>query len=160
IARSRIERHETPEVFRDAIPLRANLWFESGNYIKALDALLPDQVPIALYSPALSWRSLPGDAVKKPVSIIARLEGSSVVFEATFAEQKKVDVLVLDNLSLADAQALQKDFSENSKQFWSDVGTVSDQILLSSVALRPALRELRDLLLSQKLRTLLVKSMV
>jgi hypothetical protein len=160
IARARIEGREIPEAFRDAIPLRANLWFESGNYIKALDALIPMQVPIALYSPTLSWQTLPGDAVHKPVSVAARLEGSRVIFEATFAEQKKADVLVLDNLAPADAEALQKDFSENSEQMWSEVGKVSDQILLASVTLRPSLRELRDLLLSAKLRTLLVKSMV
>jgi hypothetical protein len=160
IARSRILDRGSPEAFRDAIPLRANLWFESGNYIKALEALLSLRVPIALYSPTLSWRSLPGDAVKKPLSVTARLDDSRVVFEATFEGDKKADVLVLENLSPADAQALQKDFSDTSPRIWGDYGKVSDQILLTSVPLRPALGKLRDLLLSPSLRTLLVKSMV
>jgi hypothetical protein len=160
IARSRISSSESPEAFRDAIPLRANLWFESGNYLKALDSLLAPEVPIALYSSTLSWQTLPGDAAIKTVSIMARQEDSRIVFQALFDGGKKADVLALEGLAKADADALLKDFSEVSEDSWSQYGRISDQILLTPIGLRPQLRELRDLLLGPKLRTLLVKSMV
>jgi hypothetical protein len=160
IARSRISSSESPEAFRDAIPLRANLWFESGNYLKALDTLLVPEVPIALYSPTLSWRTLPGDAPTKPASITARQEDSRIVFQALFEDGKRADVLTLEGLAGADANALLKDFSEIPEDSWSQYGRISDQILLTPVTLRPELRKLRELLLAPKLRTLLVKSMV
>lgn len=160
IARSRISSSESLEAFRDAIPLRANLWFESGNYLKALDTLLTPEVPIALYSPTVSWRALPGDAATKPLSVTARQEDSRIVFQALFDGGKKADVLALEGLAKADADALLKDFSEVPEDSWSQYGRISDQILLTSIGLRPQLRELRDLLLGPKLRTLLVKSMV
>jgi hypothetical protein len=162
IARSRIAGRQSPEVFRDAIPLRANLWFESGDYLKSLETLLTPDIPIALYSPTLSWKSLPGDAgfTKLPLRIGARLEGSNIIFEATFEGEKKVDVLLLEGLPAVDAQALVKDFSEMPEQAWSEYGKISDQILLTPVTLRPALSEFRDLLLGPKLRILLMKSMV
>lgn len=160
IARARISSYESPEAFRDAIPLRAHVWFESGDYLKALEALLTPEAPLALYSPTLSWRALPGDGTSKPVSVSARRESSGVVFRAIFDGGRKADVLALEGLAPAEIEALLKDFPEVSEQSWSEYGKVSDQILLTPVALRPESRKLRDLLLGPKLRTLLVKSMV
>jgi hypothetical protein len=160
IARSRISSYESPEAFRDAMPLRANVWFESGDYLRALEALLTPEAPLALYSPTLSWHALPGDGTSKPVSVSARRESSGVAFRAIFNGGRNADVLALEGLSPAEIDALLKDFPQVSEQSWSEYGKVSDQILLTPVALRPELRKLRDLLLGPKLRTLLVKSMV
>ncbi len=160
IARSRISRDDIPEPFRDAIPLRARIWFESGDYLKALETMLAKAVPIALYSPGMSWESLPGDATQRPLAVKARQEGRRIVFEATFKGDKKADVLALNDLSAADAEALLKEFSKTSEQSWSEYGKVSDQILLTPIAIRPALSKLRELLLDPQLRLLLMKSMV
>jgi hypothetical protein len=158
VARARAERGATLEPFREAIPLRARLWFEFGDYQKALETLLTADVPVALYSPGMTWRSLRGDTTQKPLAVSARRDGQSVIFAATFEGDKKADVLALDGLGAADADALVKGFADDGDRFWRDYGTVSDQILLSPVGIRPALRELRELMLDEQL--LLMKSMV
>lgn len=158
VARARAERGATLEPFREAIPLRARLWFESGDYQKALETLLAADLPVALYSPGMTWESLPGDSTQRPLAVRARLVGSRVVFEATFEEGKKADVLALNGLSAADAHSLVKQFADDEERFWRDYGKVSDQILLSPVRIRPALLGLRELMLSEQL--LLMKSMV
>jgi len=158
LARARAERGAALEPFREAIPLRARLWFESGDYQRALETLFAAEVPVALYSPGMTWESLPGDSTQKPLAVSARRDGQRVVFEATFEGDKKADVLALDGLGMADADALVKEFADGSERFWRDYGKASDQILITPVAIRPALRELRELMLGEQL--LLMKSMV
>lgn len=158
LARARAERDAALEPFREAIPLHARLWFEFGDYQRALETLLAADVPVALYSPGMTWDSLPGDSTQKPLAVRARRDGQRVIFEATFEGDKKADVLALDGLSTADANALVKEFSYDGERFWHDYGKASDQILLTTVDIRPALRELRELMLSEQL--LLMKSMV
>ena len=160
IARSRISRSDIPEPFRDAIPLRARIWFESGDYSKAFETIFMEGIPLALYSPGMSWESLPGDAAQRLLDVKARLDGQRIVFEATFEGDKKADVLALKGLSAQEAEALLNKFPAASKRSWPEYGKASEQILLTPVAVRPALWELRDLLLEQPLRSLLMKSMV
>jgi hypothetical protein len=158
VARARASRSAMLEPFREAIPLRARLWFESGDYQKALETMLATTVPVALYSPGMTWESLTGDAAQKPLAVRARRDGHRVIFEATFEKNKRADVLALDGLSAADADALLKEFADDGDRIWREYGKVSDQILLAPVGLRPALRELRQLMLDEQL--LLMKSMV
>jgi hypothetical protein len=158
IARTRIARGASLEPFREAIPLRARLWFESGDYQKALETMLATTVPVALYNPSMTWESLPGDATQRPLAVRARREGQRVVFEATFEGDRKADVLALGGLGAADAESLVGEFAQEREGGWREYGKVSDQILMSPVGVRPALRELRALLLGERL--LLMKSMV
>lgn len=160
IARSRISRGNIPEPFRDALPLRSRIWFESGDYLQALEAMFTKDIPLALYSPSMSWESLPGDGTQRLLGVKARRDGPRIVFEATFDGDKKEDVLVLNGLSAADAEALLSEFEATSKHSWLEYGKASDQILLTPVAVRPALLELRKLLLEQPLSLLLMKSMI
>jgi tetratricopeptide (TPR) repeat protein len=160
IARYRITQTDMVEPFRDAIPLRARVWFESGNYLKSLETLLVERVPLALYHPDIKWQALPADASRKPLSVKARREGGRVLFAATFEQGGKADVLAVDGLSAEEADALVGDFNGIEEPLWVDFGKVSDQILMSQVPVRPAVREMRMLLLGSGLRLPIMKSMV
>lgn len=161
IARYRVSETDAIEPFRDAIPLRARVWFESGNYLKSLETLLTEKVSLALYHPDIRWQALPGDAIRQPSSVKARREGGRVIFAATFAQGgSAADVLAVDGLAAEEADALVGEFNEDEERLWSDFGKVSDQILLSQVTIRPAARALRGLLLGDDLRLPIMKSMV
>jgi len=160
IARYRISQTEVSEPFRDAIPLRARVWFESGNYLRSLETLLIEKVPLALYHPDIKWQTLPGDATRKPSSVKGRREGGRIIFAATFEQGGTADVLAMSGLATEEAAVLVREFNENKDPYWGDYGKVSDQILMSQVPVRPAVREMRGLLLRSELRLPIMKSMV
>jgi hypothetical protein len=117
-------------------------------------------MPVALYHPDIHWQALPGDAVRKPLTVSARLESNHVIFSAKFDENKLADVLAVDGLPAIDSEALVKDFNGIQQPFRSEYGKVSDQILLTPLALRPAARALRSFLLVQDTRLRVMKSMI
>src|SRR6185369_1462087 len=140
---------------------RSRLWFESGEYLRALKILFTEKVPIALYHPALKWEVLPGDAAQKPLGVKARLnQDGRVIFTATFDGDKQTDVLAISGLSAVDRDSLLKDFAEIPESFWSDAGKVSDQILFVPVTIRPSSLALRNFLLSENAQLIIMKSMV
>lgn len=160
IVRNRMSRSESLLPFREHIPLRSRLWFESGDYMKAFEGLFVDEIPIALYHPDIRWQILPGDAVRKPLSVKARREGERMIFAAEFEEGKPVDVLALSGLPDKDSDSLLKTFNEIKEPGWSEFGKVSDQILLTPLSLRSSLQSARALLQADDVRLRVFKSMI
>lgn len=159
IARGQLDE-DPPKGFRESLPLTARFWYESGDYLKAFTSLFTGTTPIALYHPDIRWQSLPGDVARKPLSVSGRLEGGRLIFSAVFEGDKKTDVLAIDGLSEDDAEALYNSLGSATEVSWSDYGKVSDQILLTSVPLRPAALAFRDFLLAPDIRLRVMKSMI
>ena len=159
IARAQLDE-DPPTGFRESLPLTARFWYESGEYLKAFSSFFADTTPIALYHPGIRWQALSGDAARKPLSVSGRLEGERLIFSAVFEEKKAVDVLAIDGLPADDAKALYHSLGSASGESWSEYGKVSDQILLTSVPLRPAAIAFRKFLLTPDIRLRVMKSMI
>jgi hypothetical protein len=159
IARTQLD-DDPPSGFRESLPLTARFWYESGEYLKAFSSLFAGTTPIALYHPDIRWQALPGDVARKPHGVSGRLEGGRLIFSAVFEEKKEADVLAVDGLPADDAEALYNSLGSASEVAWSDYGKVSDQILLTSVPLRPAALAFRKFLLAPDIRLRVMKSMI
>jgi hypothetical protein len=159
IVRNQLDE-DPPTGFRESLPLTARFWYESGEYLKAFSSLFTGTTPIALYHPDIRWHALPGDVARQPLSVSGRLEGDRLIFSAVFEQKKETEVLAIEGLSAADAEALYDSLGNASEVSWSDYGKVSDQILLTSVPLRPAALAFRRFLLAPDIRLRVMKSMI
>lgn len=160
LAKQRMEDSFWMSPFRDSISLKARVWFEAGDYNKAVEALFINSVPVALYHPDMRYQALPGDAVRKSVTVKGRREGDRIVFAAEFEDGKTADVLAISGLPEGDATELLDSFAKTPAENWSDTGKVSDQILLTPVLPRPLIQTLRTFLEFPEIRLRILKSMV
>lgn len=160
IAQSQMPQDDSLEPFSDHISLNARTWFESGDYLKAFNALFVNKIPIALYHPDIRWQALPGDVIGKPLSVKARREGENILFAAEIEADKPVDVLAISGLSGEDVEALLKEFTELKEPDWSDTGKVSEQILMTTLSPRPMVQAMNGLLRADDVRLRVLKSMI
>jgi hypothetical protein len=165
LARAREASSTEAGPFRDSIPMRARMWYESGDFHKAIEALFPNRIPIALYDPAIRWEPLEGDAVTKPARVTASRQEDRIVFTATLPGKDggtviEAPVLGIYGLTPAAADGLIAEFEKVPSERWSELGKVSDQILLTPVSLPPAARSVRDSILEERQRLQVTKAMV
>jgi len=162
LVRARHLLHEYPELlslWRDHRFIAARIYFEDGDYQKALEILFSEKIPLALYAPQLRFTVLA--AQQEGLLEGVRIERSGG--QLTVGVQKGgafSGVLRIEGLPAEATEALHKHLAESLSHHAGVRGPIAERVLGLSVPLGAEAKAFRQVILDPAARLLVLKAMV
>lgn len=143
---------------RDQEVLTARAFFDEGNYVQALERMIPDMVPLSLYRSRSEW--VANKELQLDPDQIEVVSDDGLVKLVARSDNEVVEIVTLNGLS----KDLQGRLMENAPQQvlpWNEGEPLTDQLLLNLVPAPSAISEARQKVFSNEfLRVDVLKAIV